>query len=154
MYSKFWWQYKLYCTLCCLYSVHNYSTLFVTWARTSSPAVVTADMARTRQSLPREILWEHSTWRLRHLEYLFLAKEALKNAQSLLHRKTYFMTAVKNQCCGAGAGGTEIIWDLEPEPGPKPKLSFNKYLLQSMWRMLGWIKTNFYLHWYGTTVLL
>ena len=24
------------------------------------------------------------------------------------------------QCCGAGAGGAEIIWDLEPEP----KLSF------------------------------
>ena len=24
------------------------------------------------------------------------------------------------QCCGAGAGGAEIIWDLEPEP----KLNF------------------------------
>ena len=23
---------------------------------------------------------------------------------------------VANQCCGAVAGGAEIIWDLEPEP--------------------------------------
>ena len=23
------------------------------------------------------------------------------------------------QCCGAGAGGAEIIWGLEPEPEPK-----------------------------------
>ena len=29
---------------------------------------------------------------------------------------------------------------------------FNKYLLQSVWRMPGWRKTNCYLHWYGTTV--
>ena len=28
----------------------------------------------------------------------------------------------------------------------------NKYLLKSVWRMLGWRKANFYLHWYGTTV--
>ena len=26
------------------------------------------------------------------------------------------------QCCGAGAGGAEIIWDLEPEPEPKLNL--------------------------------
>ena len=26
------------------------------------------------------------------------------------------------QCCGAGAGGAEIIWDLEPEL--EPKLNF------------------------------
>ena len=23
---------------------------------------------------------------------------------------------INMQCCGAGAGGAEIIWDLEPEP--------------------------------------
>ena len=28
----------------------------------------------------------------------------------------------ENQCCGAGAGGSETIWDLEPEP--EPKLNF------------------------------
>ena len=33
------------------------------------------------------------------------------------------------QCCGAGAGGAEIIWDLEPEPKlwsksePEPKIN-------------------------------
>ena len=34
------------------------------------------------------------------------------------------------QFCGAGVGGAEIIWDMEPEP----KLNF--YFLQSVWRML------------------
>ena len=34
------------------------------------------------------------------------------------------------QCCGAG--GAEIIWDLEPEP----KLIFTEHFLQSVWRML------------------
>ena len=28
----------------------------------------------------------------------------------------------KIQCCGAGAVGAEIIWDLEPEP--EPELNF------------------------------
>ena len=37
-------------------------------------------------------------------------------------------TGMSTQCCGAGAGGAEIIWDLEPEP----KLNFNKHLLQSV----------------------
>ena len=45
------------------------------------------------------------------------------------------------QCCGAGAGGAEICWDLEPEP----KLSFFEYFLQSAWRMLGWRKAHFYI---------
>ena len=30
----------------------------------------------------------------------------------------YLNTYIK-QCCGAGAGGEEIIWDLKPEPEPK-----------------------------------
>ena len=29
----------------------------------------------------------------------------------------------KKQCCGAGAGGAKIIWDLEPEP----KINLNKH---------------------------
>ena len=27
-----------------------------------------------------------------------------------------FKKLIVNQCCGAGAGGAEITWDLEPEP--------------------------------------
>ena len=33
---------------------------------------------------------------------------------------TYTGIVCEIQCCGAGAGGAEIIWDLEPEP----KLNF------------------------------
>ena len=32
--------------------------------------------------------------------------------KDLFLKNSYF----KDQCCGAGAGGAEIIWDLEPEP--------------------------------------
>ena len=38
-----------------------------------------------------------------------------------------------SQCCGAGAGGEKLFWDLEPEP----KKNFNKHFLQSVLRMLG-----------------
>ena len=52
--------------------------------------------------------------------------------------------------------GNDSIKSSVAEPQPvAPKLFeiwsrnclFNKYLLQSLWRMLGWRKTNFYLHW-------
>ena len=36
-----------------------------------------------------------------------------------------------NQSWGAGAGGAEIIWDLEPEPGAEKICLINRYLLQS-----------------------
>ena len=34
--------------------------------------------------------------------------------------KLGFTELVLNQCCGAGSGAAEIMWDLEPEP----KLNF------------------------------
>ena len=36
----------------------------------------------------------------------------------------------------------QIIWDLEPETEPAPKLYFKKNLLRSVWRKLGWRKTS------------
>ena len=38
---------------------------------------------------------------------------------------------------------------LRPGAGAEITGTLKKYLLQSVWRMLGWRKTNFYLHWYG-----
>ena len=47
------------------------------------------------------------------------------------------------QCCGVEAGGAEIIWG----PGaPKLKINLNKHVMQSVWRMLGRIKADFYLY--------
>ena len=50
---------------------------------------------------------------------------ALNNKNFLYpHRKICalwsFVVYLINQCCGTGAGGAEIIWDLDPEP----KLNF------------------------------
>ena len=61
---------------------------------------------------------------------------------------------IDSQCCGAGAGGAEIIWDLEPDP--EPTINLNKHFLQSAWRMLGRRKANFYLYYivYTYVVLL
>ena len=46
------------------------------------------------------------------------------------------------QCCGAGAGGAEIIWG--PGAGAGAENKFKKHFLQSVWRMLGRRKANFY----------
>ena len=87
---------------------------------------------------------------------LFWCKSgSLHTAPCMLSRSCSFilkMHLIKQCCAGAGAGGAEIIWGLEPESGPK--LSFNKNLLQSVWRMLGWRKTSIEAYFLWSTVIL
>ena len=45
-----------------------------------------------------------------------------KNNRSWASAPTVIRAGGIIQCCGAGAGGAEIIWDLEPEPEPKLNL--------------------------------
>ena len=45
--------------------------------------------------------------------FYFLFTFLLGPEQSLM--RTWIQIRIIMQCCGAGAGGAEIIWDLEPE---------------------------------------
>ena len=57
------------------------------------------------------------------LYFIEVSTEKTKQIKTIYKNSTKKLNVQIYQCCGAGAGGAEIIWDLESELELEPKLS-------------------------------